>query len=434
MSEWLMHALHFLFAMAALGLSWIRCRSYLHPHFLFTVMIVVFLSDFIIRGYADPNIIMIGRSDLFQYQAIILAILAFGLLLAGMIHNPRVEAACAHATLGLPDLRGLHRPVLLFPLALLGAELLKRLAAVNWSVNELVLQSLGPRGQSAWDIAANSGGNFAFALVTIALPLAALSFAYLIFAAGGITRIVAVLAFAVTFLILFTSGSRTPMVLALGGLGFFAYQRFKGRLTRLIIISLTLTSIAYLSSLSVLNRSEGFLPSARTVRPVDYSLTYHQDDSYYRALFAFHHADSTGRRWDAGRYFGTVLVNPVPRALWPEKPRLNSSFYDGYKLDYVTTLFLGEIVPMTGVTATLLAGPAYMLLIFYLLHRSALLLERRFGLVAYMIVALYEYMCMRSLMNITLFSYLPIGALLLLLLINRRAKRQIKPPQTVWQR
>ena len=44
------YALHCVFVVGALTFSWRRSRHILHPHFMFTAILCVMVSDFLVRG------------------------------------------------------------------------------------------------------------------------------------------------------------------------------------------------------------------------------------------------------------------------------------------------------------------------------------------------------------------------------------------------
>jgi oligosaccharide repeat unit polymerase len=416
--ESLMIGLHWAFVVGALTFSWRRFHHYLHPHFLFTVMICIFLSDFLIRGYEDGNIFFVIRDNIYSYQLMILFIFSLALLLASFARNDRIEAIVQRSTLHADvSLRG-QKMVLLLACSILIADLLKRLISVDWSIDDVIFQSLQARGQRAWDQAAFSG-NFAFAITTILLPLAACAFSYLVAFGKGVPRIVAIVGLALVIALLVTNGSRTPVVLALLILGALFMVRQKTLVRKMVMIAIAIGIAATLVSLMYNYRATGYV-SPQVASNLELKLAYHQDDSYYRAIYSYYYSDQTGKQWDAGRFFGTVAVNPIPRALWPGKLTLDMSFYDGFKFDYVTSLFLGEAVALFGLKLSLIIAPLLAFGFYLLLYRSAHVLLRPMGLGVYFIVGLYVYMCMRSMMNMTLFIYLPLVALVASSYLQRR--------------
>jgi hypothetical protein len=180
---------------------------------------------------------------------------------------------------------------------------------------------------------------------------------------------------------------------------------------------------AITTSAMYLYRSQGYLTNSSGEQR-EMELTYHQDDSYYRALFAYEHADRNIEYWDPIFFITTILVNPIPRAIWPDKPIFDEQFYGRYKLYYVTNSFLGEVVAMTGVELSLFVSPLVGFLLYSILFNAQRLLKYPVGLAAYLIVALYTYMCIRSLPNLTHFMYLPIFSMIMVLLLGRMESRR----------
>jgi len=404
-----MIGLHWLFVVCALIISWSRSRNYLHPHFIFTAMLCVFLSDFLIRGYEDPNLEYISRTDIYSYQIDILFIFAIAVIATAFVRVREVEVLARQAAQAAHFGIRTQRLIFFLALGILALDLLKRLSAVHWSVDEVVMQSLHPRGQRDWDQAAFSG-NFFFAITTIILPLSSFSFAYLSLSAKGLLRIGSMVRLAAILALLITNGSRTPVAMTFAALSLLIVLRQKRLFSRLVMLGLVGVCAVGALSLMYNYRSVGYLEEA-SGQEVTYKATYHQDDSYYRSIYSYNYADYSGKRWDAAEFFGIVAMNPIPRMFWPNKPVLDVDFYDGYKLDYVTTLFLGEIVAMTGVTLSMVFAPIFAFCIYLLLYNSVRVMAFPLGLGVYLILALYVYMCMRSMANMTMFVYLPVAAL-----------------------
>lgn len=377
-SDSLMIGLHWLFVIVALMFSWRRSHHYFHPHFIFTVMICVYLSDFLIRGYADNNILYIMRGDIYGYQILILFILASALLLASFVRNNRIEAIAQQSTLAADGSMRAQKMVLLLACTILVADILKRLISVDWSIDDVIFQSLQARGQRAWDQAAFSG-NFVFALTTILLPLAACAFSYLIAFGKGVPLIAAIAGVMLVLALLVTNGSRTPVVLTLVILGVLFMVRQKTLVRKMAMIGIAMGVAATLVSLMFNYRATGYV-GPQIGNNLEWNIAYHQDDGYYRAIYSYYYADKTGKQWDAVRFFSTVALNPIPRAIWPDKPVLDIFFYDGFKLHYVTNMFLGEIVALFGINLSLLMAPLAAISFYIILYRSVHVLMRPMGL------------------------------------------------------
>lgn len=380
---------------------------------MFTIMLVIFLSDFLVRGYADDNISHIPKSEAYQYQLIVLLILTMVVFSTALVNSPRLEGNFRHAKITINLSQKSRRILYIAAFSLLMFDVTKRLSAVEWSLNEVIRQSLLPRGTSDWALAANSG-NFLFSITTILLPLAAVVFAYLITSTHGLQKFILFLLFGFTLILLITNGSRTPVAVSLGALALFAVRQQRSLGIRIVTLVVMVGMLAMTLSAMYLNRASGYLSGGDN----NLSLTYHQDDSYYRALYAYAHADRSAESWDPVVFFTTIAVNPVPRALWPNKPVLSSEFYGGFKLDYVTNLFLGEMVAMTGVNLSILVSPAVGFTLYLIMFNAQRLLILPMGIVAYLILGLYTYMSMRSLQNIMQFIYLPFFSVALALTLR----------------
>lgn len=417
----LVYVLHWLFFISAIAFSWKRSRAVLHPHFIFTSIICIQLVDFLVRGYDDGNLRYIPDGNVYDFQIIILTIFAITIILTSMLRSPRLEMWSRNAGRHLHVGPKVRIVILLLVVGLVLADAYKRFSTVDWSMSEVVRQSLMPRGQRDWD-QLQYAGNFLFAITTILLPLAGIAAGYLTAAGSILLRLIAFLSITFILLVLVTNGSRTPVVVVLASTCLFWYLKQRTTVMRVMAIVVAAGAIAISTSLMFLYRSYGFI-SDRVQVNQEFNLIYHMDDSYYRAILAYDYADSGAAQWDPLFFFYTIIVNPIPRAIWPSKPLLTSDFYGGYKLDYVTNLFLGEMVAMTGVYGTIIFSPIVGLLLYFILFRAQKLIRMPMGLAAYLLFALYVYMCTRSLLNLTHFLYLPAFTAVAVMLL-RRIERQ----------
>lgn len=416
------YLLHWIFAIGALSFSWLRsCRSYLHPHFIFTIMLVVMISDFLVRGYEDRKLIYFLKSDIYFYQFTILSILTVIVFLTSLI---RLPASKSSLMFDLSSIKPIQKNLILFvSLTILVCELLKRFILVDWSLDEVIRQSLMPRGQNDWSQEAYSGGNAVFLLVTSIFPFSSIGLAYLIPYEHNIRKFFVLLFFALTIAILVTNGSRTPVAISFAVLAFFLIKKQRKFSRRLIIISVITSILVVLFSLMYLYRATGYLDSSIAVNKRDFELIYHQDDTYYWAIYAYlYKSNNPNESWDPLFFFGAIIANPIPRAIWSEKPLLTANFYKGFKLDYVTNSFLGEIVAMSGIIYSIFFGPLAGFLIYLILFNSQILLRKPMGVLAYLLMALYTYMCIRSMINIVHYIYLPAFTLCVFMTINWNKK------------
>ena len=295
------------------------------------------------------------------------------------------------------------------------SEIIKRLYSVNWSIGMMFLETIGaPRGQKVWELE-QYAGNFVFAIMSIILPLTGIVCAMLLFSSKGIIKFISsILLFVPILIILITDGSRTPAVMVLGVILSILVSKSDGFFVKIFVISLGIIAIFYVSSLMAQFRGDGFqlLSSGK-------EFVYHQDDSYYRALNAMYIADNFTERWSAIKYFTTILVNPIPRMFWADKPLLDEAFYLNYKLFWVTISYFGESAALFGVIGGFAFSTFIGFLLYLLLKLSSKILTSPFGIVAYFLIAIYCYQIVRSLQNITNYVYVVIAALILVSLISR---------------
>ncbi len=230
----------------------------------------------------------------------------------------------------------------------------------------------------------------------------------------------------IVLVILVFDGSRTPVVISLASLVLFTLLSDKGKMTKTVITVSCLGVGVAATSLMIMFRSSGF--SADNV--TELHATYAQDDNYYRALWSFYYSDMSGEHWDALRFIYSIVTNPIPRAWWPEKPLLTAEFFGGFKDAWVTMSFLGEVVAMSGVFWAPVCIVAVGSMIYFALYKSASMLKYPFGTPVYLMMALYIYMTLRSLQNISECAYLVAFALAAAWLFRRmhKATRQYPSP------
>jgi hypothetical protein len=415
------HLLYWATLIAMFAFSWRRSRNFLHPHFMFTGMLFVVCSDFLVRGYDEQESVpYVPRDDLHYYQLLILGTFLALCILTAHIRSLKIEIAVSEARKRVTVSRRVLRMFQMAAWTILMAEITKRLSTVHWSLEEMISQMQNPRGERDWDQAMMSS-NFMFAVISILLPLAAVTFAYVAvnFRRSALTGldlllyVVSLFGYAATLAILVTDGSRTPVVISLSAACIFILLTNWSRLAKIAACGGIGFAGAILLSLMILLRGIGFSAEAAAQTHRELGLVYHQDDSYYRALYAFSYADRCLGSWDPLYFAYTILMNPIPRYFWPEKPLIDEQFYGGYKLYWVTDLFVGEIAAMSGTALAPLISVLVGAGIYRVLYRAALLLRSPLGVAAYLLVALYVYMMMRSLMNVTMFAYLPFFAVVL---------------------
>lgn len=416
-SNEVVYVVHWIAVLAMLAASRSRSRNILHPHFMFTIMFCVHLSDFLVRGYDDENIYYIPIESVHIYQLLILTTIVSTVFLSLRLRVPRVEAAVGSAWEGIVVTNSMIRAIGAIAWLIIGTEILKRLISVDWDPSEVVSQMLNPRYVRVWDQAQFSG-NFIYAIISILLPLSSCAFAYIVVNGRGLSRSVGLLGFLLILAIQITDGSRTPVVMGLAAFALFVISNKGSTLRKALIVGALGVGGAAAMSLMILSRSTGYRSGVVGQRALTF--TYHQDDSYYRAIYAFSVSDNSSYSWDPLYFIYANLVNPIPRYFWPDKPLFDQAFFGEYKLFYVTTLYIGEIVAMAGPLLTPIVAILFGLALYWLFYRSAILLRYPFGLVAYLLVALYCYMALRSSHNIMHFIYLPTVTVLVVLALRRR--------------
>lgn len=426
-SNEVMYGLHWIAVLAMLAASWSRSRNILHPHFMFTVMFCIQLSDFLTRGYDDENFAYIPIGSVHTYQLLILTTIVSTVFLSLLLRAPQVEAAVGSAWEGIVLTKGIIRAIGALAGIIVGAEILKRLISVDWSPSEVLSQMLNRRSDRVWDQEAYYG-NFIYSIIGILLPLSASAFAYIVVNGRGFARSMGLLGFVLVLAIQITDGSRTPVVVGLAALALFVIQTKWSALWKALSVGAVGLAGAAATSLMYLFRSTGYKVG---VAQGGVAFTYHQDDSYYRAIYAFSVSDYSSYSWDPLYFIYLKLVNPIPRFFWPDKPVVDQVFYGEYKLDYVTMLYIGDIVAMAGPPLTPIIAILFGLAVYWMFYRSAALLRYPLGVVAYLLVALYVYMILRSTENLIHFIYLPAFSVLMVQALRRRqeavARRQAPP-------
>ncbi|EEB85771.1 hypothetical protein RGAI101_2926 [Roseobacter sp. GAI101] len=412
---WLVHVI---FVISTLSVAWVRFRQLLHPVFVFTTILCVMLSDFIIRGYDDYNLESLWPDVIVEAQTTILLIFAATLCIVHLVPTQKINITSSASERLSKNQAYIFLAGAVF---IIGFELFKRYISVNGSFSELILQSLQPRGERNWDQAAFNG-NALFSLLTSLFPLASIVFSLLILERRGVVRFISIIGFLISMSVLITNGSRTPVVITLFIFWMLGMFRLKSRSGRIALTVASVAGVAMLTSAILLFRSTGFLEVSLSD---NYEVTYHQDDSYYRAIYAYDVATTSNYNWDAATHFGVILTNPIPRAIWPNKPFLDTYFFGPYKLDYVTTLHVGEMVAIFGPVGMIIPSILCGLFVFFVLRWAYRYCGFSMGIPIYLIWALYCYMCIRSTLNVSYFIYLPLGASLVFSLQSRRRQKKI---------
>lgn len=423
----------------AMLFSWFRFKSILHPHFIFTSILFVHYSDFFVRGYSDESIIYIDRESLLLYQFLSIMCFFAASIISGMITDHKKEKFDTGFLGSFVDTsHKLHFNLLIVAVFLFGIILLIRLYLSEWSIALVIEQMLGPRNLRSWvanllarDI--ESSGIVAspiFQLISTFFPLSAVMLAFNIVFSKSFIRFMSVIVFLMVLFVLVTDGSRSPMMLAIASVLIFSLIKYRGAFARFFVISICGVSIVFLSSIMINFRSNGYADFIQGREEV--AVTYHQDDSIYRSWSAYDYAANASYRWDPG-YFGlTVIANPIPRMIWKEKPFLSQAFLGEYKVDYVTILFLGEFVAMFGIYFGTFFGIIYAMILYKILQSTAKLVKRPLGIIVYILWAIWIYSAFRSIQNLSLLVYAPLGATFGLLLMKQKMIHTGLPGREGW--
>ena len=411
----LMQAFYWFAFIGLLLFSWSRSRGILHPHFMFCVMLFILASDFMIRGMDDANLQGIMEGNLVRYQLATLATM-IGIGLSTAIVRRPYEISTRFAQ---PEMRVSARTARLLVLVAITVFLIQtafRLNAVEWSFQTLIDQMLGPRDTRLWDQARADGTRDpVYQLFNGMVPLVAIALSFVLFSKQAGTVLVAAVFLILSLFVLITDGSRTQAIIPMASLAIFGLMGLRTVVAKAVLLLGVTVMIVLATSAMILFRAQGLEKSTSS-----FALTYHQDDSIYRIWSACAFADFSNYRWDPLYFLYYVISLPVPRVLWAGKPLLTEDFYGGFKLWYVTTTFMGEWVSMLGVWLGFIASFLFGNMLYRCFYYSQKLMTQPFGLPAYLLVALYTYMIMRSMPNITMFIFAPAAALLLVYFARRR--------------
>ena len=412
----LIQALYWFAFIGLLLFSWSRSRGILHPHFMFCTMLFVLASDFMIRGMDDQNLQGIREGDLTRYQLVTLVTLIGIGLTTAIVRKPyEVDTRISQ-----PEMRvsaATTRWLLIGAAVVFLVHAALRMNAVEWSFQTLIDQMLGPRDTRIWDQPGADGAKSAvYQLLNGMVPLVAIIFAFVIFSRHTLAALVAVVFLALAMAVLITDGSRTQAIIPLASLAIFGLIGLRSAVTKAAVVFGVVLLIVLATSAMILFRANGLEGSSSS-----FALTYHQDDNIYRLWAACAYADFSNYRWDPLYFFYYVISNPIPRSLWPDKPLLDENFYGGFKIYWVTISFLGEWVSMFGSWLGFVASFVFGNLLYRGFYSAQRLLTLPLGLTAYLLVALYVYMVIRGMPNLTTFSYAPAAALMLVYFARRKS-------------
>ena len=409
--------------------AWTRRESVFDPHLVFTVLLIyLFYVDYLSRGDIFGQIefpIPTNSDEIASYQ---IAVWATTLACWGATRIARAWLGSPWMTpLSTEDFRVFRRGYLLTLVVFLvvSIDILKRLYFSEWSISEAISVSLWSRGAAPWAYQAGNLGDwtFIFGVPGQLLPFAAALSAYRIVFSVGTGRVIGICGYLIAMALMIIDWSRTPVVIGVGALAIFAYLATKKRFTRGLIVTSALLALLLITSFQVIFRGTG-LESVSQFES-DYEVFYHQDDNFFQAVRAIHVATITDERWDPIEFFGTILVNPVPRYLWPDKPALLQEFWGDYKNEWTTISFFGEMVALFGPLGGLIGAVIVAIGLYFVLAKARQKVGVPGGIVVYLFVALYVYLVMRSLQNLSQAVYVPLFAWIAVEVAQRRNARNL---------
>jgi hypothetical protein len=408
-------------------LSLYKFRDIMHPHFVLTMsMFYMFYSDFILRGYDDPNIVNIAIEDVFLYQSMILALTAaiyIASYFLAMGRRRNITKNILNIIFGSKKDSGWVIP--LFAILILALEIFKRLYSCDWSIERTFLLSFGPRFHRPWDSSQEDigDGKFLFTLVGILLPLSGLIFSSDVFKSLGFKRLISIIGYILVLILVIGAGSRTPVVVLLVFPLVFYLRNSKSLFKKLIAILLAICLLGGSTSLLYNYRNGGVLQVADTYGKQKKSeLVYHQDDTYYRLIHVLNVSSKTYERLDELTLIGASFLNFVPRAVWPEKPTVTRTYWGSYKPYYMTISFFGELTAVYGIPIASFISIVLGILSYLFLDRLYQYISDPYRLLLYILGCVYVYMVIRSMLNITQYMYM-MGLFFGLLEFEKRAKR-----------
>lgn len=425
-----LYALHLAVVLAALIYAGSK-QSFVRmsPGFIFTICLSYsFYSDFFVRAYDDPRMESLSSSQLLVYQGLILFVYIIGVAYALHRSNrwPYRNVSLVEQEESVPVF--LAEVIGWFLIAL---ELLKRVVACKGDLVLAVQASLAPRYQNPWSSARGALGDntWYYTITMFLLPVGGICFALV--AAddkkGTLVRLRSCLGLAVVFGLLITYGSRTYAAMPI----LFLILRYllsrRSSMRKLTMLTATTALLAVTFTFLVAYRSAG-LGSVMDDNKEKQELKYHQDDSYYRLISAAYVSEYTGTKIDPYPFFLVILCNPIPRVIWENKPALFNDYYGDFKDYYVTITFLGELIAMFGVPIGCAAGILALMLCYHIIEWGFRMVPMPLGTGNYLIMIIYSYLCMRSLINISLSLYFVICVVFFSYLI-----RQLKLLARIYQ-
>ena len=289
-------------------------------------------------------------------------------------------------------------------------ELFKRLSHSDYNLQLFIDNHLLPRGLAPWDLVQFSGAAH-YALLKALLPFAALVVFLELMKRHNISKLYYFCVYAVLLIFIASSGSRTPLFFVVLT-STLLYVSEKTYVTKVLISILSAAMLFMLGSIIVLTRGDGYFEMT-LYKLKNNSLQFHVDNNYSLAKYAIGMTGQGHEPWAFDKFLGSIIFNPIPRAIWAEKPAFYEDDYGVFKEQWWTTMsFIGELAALAPNFFIFLS--MFFLFFVYCIARIAYRFNNsEVGFILYMCVCIYLYLCTRSLFSIGTFIYLPATVLLL---------------------
>lgn len=414
------------FCIALPIISYLKFRSVLHPHVIFTVSWIYLLPLGPVVNAEPSNDIErlwnASNESLLEIHGImsVFFVLLYATTFFYASYKDRLNK---QPNISFKSYASGAKLIGSFGVALLFTQLLRQLGSSDWSFDLWLHYLLGPRFGRPWMGAYIGGGEFFFTLLGNLFPIAGILLAYSTVFTKSNYKWLFFVCMLFQLFILVGNGSRTPMALTCLCFGVFWWLSKKG-IERYIGATLSLATVIFLISLMSQFRHEGIssMQSAADVTNIEYK----QDDNYYRLMNVFLvENDGNVARWSAKHFIGSAIVNPIPRFFWPGKPLLEQSFYGEWKAFYVTITFVGEFIAMfgisMGITISLVVGFGF----YCLLQTTYTCIKNQGGIIFYLGTAFYIYSVMRSITNLGMNMVFFTAIIALYLYLNKFHRNKI---------
>lgn len=403
------------------SLGYLRFKSAFSSAFLVSLFLAYPMIDFILRGEEELKNLENTNLALGVEYAPIMAVIVLFVYAASVIITWNHQVSIKRQITYL--FRSSFRNSFFLKAAFLAVliDILLKFAAANFSLDVLGEEIFAPRGSRPWEQLQYSG-NILYSISRFTLPLAGLLCIISLFEPARLTRLCSSGLLIVVICLLVIDYSRTPVVVLIALTGLAFYLRAKGLIKRLLIGVTFLVIVSVLTSFMLQTRGAGISETQVGIATFN---SYHQDDSFIRAANALGLTEKGYQNWDSSKFAYTILVNPIPRVLWPGKPILEQDFFGQYKLYYTTIWYFGEIFAMFGVSMGIFVS---LILTIILLKIVSVTMKSANSLGEFAIVSiwcLYFYLCTRSLMNISFAIYQPLVLTVLFYFYSLMRKRRV---------